>query len=585
MDSPTSAHLSVTHAGTAARLLASTSPSRSTKLAGTSSSKALEDAPSSDDTPECTATSSFASSLEAHITSRTRLSLASHLIKGGRRKENWPLGSSSSPLRSVESSKRRRGVAFSATPLGSLNASPKHSPFFHPYHSAQRPNRRIHIYSDPSSSSPPPSSSSPSNRFRRVASLSSSSSLPSPPPELDEATDDEAESSQVVALLLSLEQQLLPSNSPPRSAAVALPSPTVPHLQSPSRTGIRGILKKRGLESIRLVKDAVEGSKRNSGRKKHALNWEECFREVSPSDEEMVDGTGHKKEAPAASTSERGSGAGSKGNGSAPTSGPSASTPAPASAAGATGGDDPNDQHRPVASTSSAPPPPSDTTAPKDSGRIVYNVADLDPVHFASPLLTICASLTPTPLGEGNVRHLSSGSPPSEEQQRLAELDLMLGTNAAASALLTPTTEEPPPPPPVPTLLTDLESAYGFLVRAILRLPPTAEPNEVATTLEPLRKCTAELVRNLERDLSNISSFPTWSRTSLLQLSSSDGSPASPPITSPSATRKGKGKQRVTLPEEQMRRLKDEIGVAQVAVKLLGAICKDVRLFSLFAGE
>lgn len=586
MDSPTtSTDFSAALAAGTTRLqfASSSSPSRSLKLSPTSSSKALEDTPSSDDALDC-ATTSFAKSLESHLASRggTRLSLAGTLMKGSKRKENWPLGSSSSPLSSGGASKRRKGVAFSATPLGSLNASPKHSPFFHPYHSAQRPSRRISIYSDTSSSPPRPSSSSPSNRFRRV-----SSSLPSPPPEQDDATDDELESSQVLALLLTLDQQQLPSNSPPRRA-VALPSPTLP--PSPSRTGLRGILKKRGMESIRLVKDATEGSKRNSGRRKHALNWEECFREPSPGDE-LVDGAGgeKKKAAAAAGTSKQVEGAGSKGKISAQQS-VGASLGAGAGA-GSAGGDDPNDQNRPVASTSTALPSADKQApgpSPKDDGRIHCNLSDVEAVRFASPLLTICASLTPGPLGEGYIRQLSSSSSTTEERRPLAELDALLGNNIASNSLLTPTTEEAPLPQPLPTLLTDLESAYNLLVRAILRLPATAEPAAVVTALEPLKKCTTEVVRAIERDLSNIVSFPTWSRSALLHLSaasSSSSSPVSPPITSPSAARKSKGKQRVTLPEEQMRRLKDEIGVAQVAVKLLGAICRDGRLFCLFAGE
>lgn len=537
----------------------------------------LEDPPSSDPVEQATASHPFASfnqSLQSHLAGKPLWPATS--VRPPSRKENWPLlSSSSSPCSSSSGKAKRRGVVFSNTPLGSLNASPKHTAFFHPYHYSHR--RRIAIYSDVSSSSPssayssPPTSTSPAARpdSKRVGAGAALALLPllhpapasSPPDEDEPGTDDEAEETIVEALLLTQEQI---ANSPPKQRPIALPLPLVPFtLPSPSRSGIRSILKKDKEATILLVGDAAEGSKRN-GRRKHAINFDDCFKELPvelPVTELAGGSSGRKASAPAKQSAAQGKSEGKEG--AKKSVGGAGKERGGAGAGKGDGGDERRRRDE-------------NSRNPASDGRITYDVKDDNPVLFESPLLTLCASLRPlsdTFIRQQEATAASSAiQPPFHPRASTSRLPSP-SPSALSRSPLAPLENDASGPYDVPPLLSDVEHAYERLVRAFLRLPVTLKSE--STTLAPIARCRDQLRRCLERDIGNIASFPSWARVA---LSSKGATPSS------SGRDKGKGPAKVTLPEEQMRRLKDEVGVAQIAIKAATSIAKDSRLSKLFTG-
>lgn len=535
------------------------------------------------------------------------------------------VSSSSSPFTPFHLDKptRRRGVVFSATPLGSLNASPKHAVFFHPYyHSTQR--RRVAVYShqqDPMSCSSPPTSSpstltgSPGrvvDTLGRVVhgknagqSLLSLQLVPDSPASTsplkldydDEmTTDDEAE--EVEALLLS-QEQIASSPVKLRSLANVFAAPTSVN------SGLKSILKNsNGNQTMYRVSNAAEGSRRN-GRRKHALNFDECRKAVPTTGlfEQVTLGKSVQSGGNSGAASAKGAAATAVSGGAAPAKrdvkGKGKEVARDGSGGDGAGGDDePNKASTPSAS----------------SNRTHYAVLDDDPILLRTPLLTLHASLRP--LSDGFIRQRQAQSatadvaPPFLPRASTSTLPPPSSV-ASPSTPLARSTSVPPRPAyldeealepesdddredafDLPPTLVEVEDAYALLTRALVRLPSPLL--SASNTLSPLRQYRTTLRRCLERDISNISSFPAWSSERAQAPTSSPSSTASEELAaavaavSPSEKSKKKGKgtspPKMSLSQDEMRRLRDEIGAAQAAIKCFAAIASNAETLAVFDG-
>ncbi|GAA5996516.1 metallodipeptidase [Rhodotorula paludigena] len=452
-----------------------------------------------------------------------------------------------------------------------------------------------------------------------------------------DVTDSETESEVVSSLLLPPPSSVSAAAAaaagatvsplvslPPLSSSSPLPSPSFagrarpPQQQQQQQHGLRSILKPRRaaltphLASFSSSPSTVsasssssssplalalpsekEATKRNSRGRRHAASWEgeKKALKAALAMREAAAGAaqGQAGGRPQQQQQGGGEGAGAAARGSR---GRTAARGAGGSRAGAgqggRGGDDEEDQQRrrrlgAGTSNGAASSGVGGAAGAGDGRRIVHDLEFDDPVHLRSPLLTLKASLRtgaavpPVPLG---------------------------GYDGAAPSL--PPRQHPDAPPlddgaasrrffAAPTLLTDVEEAYVLLTHALFRLPADL-PNPERTFL-PLRQLGTALVRALTRDLSNVASFPQW-------VAAQPAPAPSPPRTashaddtadlalSPSprprvpADGAGKGKEaKRSLTEEQMRRLRDEMAVAQAAVKCAAALCRDERAAALFDDE
>lgn len=474
---------------------------------------------------------------------------------------------------------RRRTVVFNDTPLASLESSPRHhKKSLHPY---QRPAKRLISVYGPLPS-PPASSSSPcveANAFTelRRAGAQSSHEIETRLPleikpievrslerdlEADESSDDDLEEEQVQALLLS-QKQLAYCSPKPQSP------PTPPSSSSPIKassneqsqvlsTGLRSILKRKsGVTVPALAQDADEGSRLN-GRRKHDLNFDECFKEQPVLKSSCARDAQDNGDVSAAAGASGADSTTSRRNSTKATTASKVTANDRMTSAGTlrpsgNGGDDgegrrdKNDENLGKGALSI-------------NQRIVYSIKDDDPVHFESPLRTLRGSLHSSSDRSIRQRPASRGG---REPTASAE------SGAPGIGALR-----------LPIMLADVEEAYQRLTRAIVRLPGDFENEE--HTLQPLRQYRSILVECLERDIANISSFPSWHH-----VQAGPTSTLSTPATdlSPQPGHHGKMSSGAVLSEEDMRRLKDEIGTAQVAIKVVAALCRDKRCSSILQGN
>ncbi|GAA5850364.1 hypothetical protein JCM8547_001847 [Rhodosporidiobolus lusitaniae] len=403
--------------------------------------------------------------------------------------------------------------------------------------------------------------------------------------ELEPETDDETESQDVASLLLPASA---PSHSPAKPSAsfsFTLPIPSSSSalsssspLPSPSRTrparrpstsltaGLKSILKPRaaGVSSgVGLtVKDEREGRRRNERGRRHVVGWEDCMVAAMATAGEARDaGEGGEKRAAAGSLSartrasgtRREGGMGRKEGGNAREGG---------NGNGARGQPPPP-----------RPPVPS-TSAGGGGNTIPYAVQPDDPILLLTPLRTLKASLRTT--SAGYIRPLSSHDPSASLVSRLTS-----GEDIPSSAFT------------APTLLSDVEEAYILLTHAIFRLPPTlsSSTSAGAETLAPLKELRSVLLACVRREVGNIHSFPSWVASqppppspTLDGARSGSSSPASSPLKKDAnAGGKGGKKGKRSLTEEQMRRMRDELGAAQAALKCVAAVGRDKRVWGVFA--
>ncbi|GAA6001312.1 hypothetical protein JCM10207_006603 [Rhodosporidiobolus poonsookiae] len=444
--------------------------------------------------------------------------------------------------------------------------------------------------------------------------------FPTPSPlmaedEDDAATDSETESEAVESLLLPASQSLPSPNvasgfarllNPPATTASTATSTTTPAepssssstlssspLRSPSRRstrpssssafqiGPKSILKRRpvsfaGPSGTGLTaRNEREGQRQNGRGRKHVLGWEDC-RAMPNGTAQAAQDTGERAGAGRATTRAPASGAAS---GSAASSS-STRRVARGTAEGQRGGDGAEDEQ---GDDRRRRAPPAGPSQPQESGgsslggaRTVYAVQADDAILLRTPLLTLKASLRPVSasyvrpadetLAPPLLPRASSASPQADDSAALFE---------------------------TPTFLPDVEEAYVALTQALFRLPAAlASPED---TLAPLREFQPVLLAALQRDISNIASFPSW-LASQPRLSSfaafnhgspGSSSPASSPASSPSrrSAANGQGNGKKSLTEEQMRRMRDELGAAQAAVKCFAAIVREDRVWRLFSDE
>ncbi|GAA5919604.1 hypothetical protein JCM1841_001075 [Sporobolomyces salmonicolor] len=547
-------------------------------------------------------------------------------------KENAPASSSSSSSSTLTSPiKRKRRVYFSPTPLPSLEASPKHKRAFAvlgAHDGNWRPAKRLrNVYSnhpffgagsvEDGEDSSPSSGGSRSSGFGDEVSVGSASSPPTSPAtvtalaqparlapakrpsfapfmpftlpglepaplpsnpqppavndgddggDTDTATDSETESDFVSSLLLrtSSASSTVSSSSPIRS-------PCSPFLDSCVRPTpfLKGILKRHHIPVGAKAANEKEGTRRNGRGRRHVLGWEDMRMN------EAAGGSGEEK---------GGDGAADKGKGKERATRRSAGETKRAKEGKAdhgAAGDDGDDERRQRADSSAAP------AGSRQPCRIVCDVQDDDPVLLRTPLLTLKGSLRPVSASyvrpvkardEGVAPPLQPRSSPAASDAPAEDDDeaFVDGFNALFET---------------PTFLTDVEEAYVHLSRALFRLPvPLASPS---TTLDPLRLFRSTLLRCLARDIENIITFPEWVKSQSHSASSSPGSssrsssssPGSSPIvagSSPRLTVAASGKGKKSLTEEQMRRMRDEMGAAQAAIKCTAALLKDERVVALF---
>lgn len=411
--------------------------------------------------------------------------------------------------------------------------------------------------------------------------------------ETDTATDSESESNFVSSLLLhrlpSSSSSISSSSSPIKSPCKNLQSlPRRSH--SASTSWLKGILKPVvGGTPVLKASNEKEGTKKNGRGRKHIIGWED-MRFVEPEDAGTAaggkggEGNGKKVNESKEAGSEPGSGT----TRSKRASGSKASNKKPV---GEQGEDDEDERRRQKgtlggrANSTGGAGGGSDTQLNQAASRPVPRD---DPWLLRTPLLTLKASLRP--VSANHVRPPTTSvstvefAPPLEPRSSpLASEDADMIVDGDGHddegdefANLFET----------PTFLTDVESAYVDLTQALFQLPTNL--SSPSTTLEPLKSFRKTFVRCLARDVENIMSFPTWVKNSVAPSSpvsspSSSSAPSSPiqasAATSPNAA-SGKGKKSLT--EEQMRRLRDEIGVAQAGIRCASAVMRDERIYSIF---
>lgn len=428
------------------------------------------------------------------------------------------------------------------------------------------------------------------------------------------------------------------SSSPSLASSSPLPSPsrTQPALRRPSLTatpapapsaplpsGPKSILKPlRPLTpGIGLTaRNEREGSRKNGrGRHRHVIGWEDARREAVGWIEVAKEAAGGQGEVvEAGETGGKGKG---KEKATTTAAGSSASKPragggarssstrrAGVGAGGGAGGAGGND----------APPPPSDQHPPSApptviNGCIPHSLSPHDPTLLRTPLLTLQASLRPS--SSAFIRPFRSADDGMENEKEVDDDVRAMDEEK----------EEHEGAWTAPTLLPDVEEAYVLLTHYFFRLPPSSAEFDPAHSLAPLLSTSsshddaaptfrAALLTALHRDISNIASFPSWVASQPPPTPSTTASPrtrsrgretnseaSSSPASSPVQRRqekekevdgkdgreekdgkKGKGKKSLT--EEQMRRMRDELGAAQAAVKCVAAVVRDQRVWGMLEG-
>jgi len=545
-------------------------------------------------------------------------------------KENAPSSNSTTSFLSPRHKKTRpfpststkniRKVIFSPTPLPSLKASPKHKRTFDDLKwnlaigggGAGRPAKRVKrlgVYSNhpflglhhdlqpEGSSSPeeedassPPTSpeefggmigaggshsgrekdyfrmpfSFPGLPSRRIA------KLPQPRPpvsrdvseaeedETDTATDSESESDFVSSLLL----QRLPSSSSSISSSSPIKSPCSNLFRPPlpqigKSSWLKGILKPIEGEVARAANEK-EGTRKNGRGRKHTIGWD---------DMRLTDGADSKTSAGESVGAKGSQGMQKEREGNA-MAGVNGSVRPVVRNGGDGSGDEGDEKRKKRQGRSAGKGNEGDGTSGQQPNESSHHLARDDPILLRTPLLTLTASLRP--VSADYIRPSTRfESLPTDEDAMAVEPDQY--SNLFET----------------PTCLTDVESAYVDLTRVIFQLP--SDLSSSATTFQPLLSHRKEFVRCIARDVDNITNFPAWVKqtNSLSSPSSSPGSAAaSSPIHATGSSPGSGGKQaKNSLTEEQMGRLRDEIGVAQAGIKCVTAIMRDERVYSLFTRE
>jgi hypothetical protein len=448
--------------------------------------------------------------------------------------------------------------------------------------------------------------------------------------DVDSDEDDDEEEGYKVELLLLSEEQLLTSPLRPspfstknlvKSFTLSLPPPrpVVPVSRNP-----RSILK-RNVHPILKVPSALEGCRVNGGRKKHSMGfWDvdlpiqfttpalvqlEIVKDVvmswvegetSPFSAVELAGRISRAAAGEDMTIGRGKGLGrsdageGKGKGKASTEGSGADSGSVQG--GGTGDDD----------GSEPPPPPSSTP---DPATLTTPKLD-DPVHLLSPLITLKASLRVVTAGEIR-QHQARTSAFDNGLGEILPRQITTSTTTDRASPLSDSIRRSPLPPPVtlvtsspdsrddgdiasvPTTLHEVEAAYFALIRALVHVPSVLA--DESRTLAPLREHKATLIKCMTRDILNVGIFPSTSRP--LGFSHlgrdlgvySSGSSSSGSMggvgSSSSPLRDAGVKEKKGLSDSEMRRQKDEVAVAQVAIKCFVYLCQYERFFSIFGRE
>ncbi|KAM0791402.1 hypothetical protein ACM66B_005863 [Microbotryomycetes sp. NB124-2] len=471
--------------------------------------------------------------------------LATRLSSSSSATSDEPSGSSARAQRR----QRRCRVTFSDTPLTSARSSPRRR--YHPY--AHAPLSPCSVNLDPPPSSlPAHSSSSPvaqhghykhncaHHMLERQRQASNDDG--------DTTTDDEADELAVEAMLLSQAQL---AASPIRAKLQQTQSPNA--LITPTHQAVepalvnlppRSILKRRDSTTpVRLARTAAEGSLHNT-RRKHNLNFAQDLQEAAA----------EHPNAPRTRPTNTGGRESSVASSQAAQLRSKATPSRSVTSRGNTqdNGDDEDEGDR-------------RNRRPRgiNDGRIVWNVRDVDPVNFESPLRTLRASLRP----------LSDAQTPRRDRSILPEmappfLVRHLSPNNSATASLEPPSSASKPF--LPPSLGDIEAAYSRIVRTTVRLPDSL-PSDAAT-FEPWRKYRQTFVQCIERDLVNVVNFAAWTQ---LQVTSREHRDSSP-------TPEQDGQTKATLSGEHLRRLKDEIAIAQVAIKACAALLSRQETMWLF---
>ncbi|GAA6047301.1 hypothetical protein NBRC10513_003910 [Rhodotorula toruloides] len=435
-----------------------------------------------------------------------------------------------------------------------------------------------------------------------------------------EGTDSEAESEVVSSLLLpttsaaalnsspSLSSDTPSSSSPLRSPSQRLRPPTSskPLVDRPILP-LKPILKPfpQPLPSS-LAKDEREGQRKNGRGRRHVVGWEsekrakEKAEEVRERRKQLSESKKRKREA-----ADAGEGAGGKGKERAAVS-TSASAGSTASGSktrarvtrsgktsgggsngGGTGDDDQRRRKRPLPSGngSGGAGAPSQTPSPAldsiGTKRFAYAVAADDPILLTTPLLTLRSSLRPTEAFDSAYEGAAPALPPRPHP----DVPPFVENEGVAGV---------PVFPSPPTLLNDVEDAYVALKNALFQLPATFD---ATVTLAPLRTHASTLLGALTRDIGNIKTFPAWVKEQPVSQNGFGGmsspfpsasedivsSPAGQPA--PSSESSSNGAMRTSLTESQMRRMRDEVAVAQAAIKCAAVILRDERLIEAFKAE
>ncbi|GEM09801.1 hypothetical protein Rt10032_c09g3818 [Rhodotorula toruloides] len=438
-----------------------------------------------------------------------------------------------------------------------------------------------------------------------------------------EVTDSETESEVVSTLLLpttsaaalcdspSLSSDTPSSSSPLRSPSQRLGPPTSskPAIDRPVLP-LKPILKPfpQPLPSL-LAKDEREGQRKNGRGRRHVVGWESEKRAKEKAEEvrerrmrlseskkrkrkreavDAGDGAGGKgKERIATSTSAAASSiaGASKSQGRVTRSGKSSG-----GGGGDGGGDGDDDQRRrrrppPSGNASGGAGAPSQTPSPAlasvGTKRFTYAIAADDPVLLMTPILTLRSSLRVAAAEDSAYEGAVPALPPRPHPD-VPKLPEDVGVPGV------------PVLPRPPILLNDVEDAYVALKNALFQLPATFD---AAVTLAPLRTHASTLFAVLTRDIGNIKTFPAWLKEQPVSQNGDGGlsSPFPPTpedrLTSPAeqlTSESGSsenGAMRTSLTETQMRRMRDEVAVAQAAIKCAAAIVRDERLIGVLEAE
>ncbi|KAM0753002.1 hypothetical protein T439DRAFT_378750 [Meredithblackwellia eburnea MCA 4105] len=562
----------------------------------------------------------------SHAPSNTSRDENAHLLSSSSSPHCSPASSSTiiplkrlktSPPSETPNNKARRTVKFSSMHLDSLQSSPRHS-VKSSYFPTRLTSRSVYSSGWPVGNSTDPAEEVPSSPTRVVLAPINDiklSSITCMDEDEEPPTDDEAEDVTVFNLLTSSPTSSLPLMSisrPPNSLPLPPPSPCrpppihTPVNSAPAEYFLRqptSILKKTKYP-IAQANSLTEGSRLNGGRRKHALGWwdADAAAGIFPSDAAQVptvevadggDGSG-KGESSSKAKGEVTEKAREVRNGGSKST--CANEPSP-NGAGGTDGEDGNDPPEKKAPSSNTPAAP--TAQPR-----IQRPPDDDPINFRVPLITLRSSLRPTTTQRRN--HASSPAsdipgglyprhiPPTKQSSPLHESMRGVLPSVIGATMDSPIDDTAGIPsstssvPLLPVTLPEIEFAYGRLVRALIRLPKKLPDAE--RTLAPLREFRGSLLQSLERDISNITSFPDMVAANVrrrkaagVSSEAAGGSGTDSAGSSPLRASNHVVPTRSGLSEEDMRRQKDEVSVASVAIKVVAAIAQDPRLHSYFS--